>query len=139
MRIGFTGTSAGMTAKQKAAVRALLRRLRDRGWGLADDDFHHGVCIGADEQAHAMAETLGFRVWLHPPTDEKALSKTCKAAYETLPSRPYLARNRAIVDDSDLLIATPKTLDEKAEPRSGTWYTVRYAKSKGVPTVMVWP
>jgi hypothetical protein len=44
------------------------------------------------------------------------------------PTRPYLARNKDIVDACTILIATPAQNSEIQ--RSGTWATVRYAKSK---------
>ena len=50
---------------------------------------------------------------------------------------PYLERNRAIVDACDILIACPKGMQE--EQRSGTWATVRYARRRDRPIVIVWP
>jgi len=42
---------------------------------------------------------------------------------------PYLSRNRAIVDETEMLIATPAEFTE--QQRSGTWSTVRYARACG--------
>lgn len=48
----------------------------------------------------------------------------------------YRARNRALVEGAELVVAFPSTCDEQV--RSGTWMTVRYARAKGVP-IMVSP
>jgi len=51
--------------------------------------------------------------------------------------KPYLERNHNIVDESELLIACPKSKEE--ELRSGTWATVRYARKKGVRIILIYP
>jgi hypothetical protein len=51
--------------------------------------------------------------------------------------KPYLVRNREIVEGVDLLIACPKEPVEVL--RSGTWATVRIARRLGVPVVLIWP
>lgn len=43
----------------------------------------------------------------------------------------YLVRDRMIVDGSDVLLAFPRSPVERR--RSGTWYTVRYARRTAVP------
>jgi hypothetical protein len=42
-------------------------------------------------------------------------------------AKPYLSRNKDIVLETELLIATPG--EEEEQIRSGTWSTVRYARS----------
>lgn len=123
IKIGFTGTRHGMTQAQRAAVYEFLYT-REGG------EFHHGDCIGADAEAHDVAAMAGFDpndggIVVHPPTDPKARAfKTCSIVLDPL---PYLVRNRAIVDETSWLIATPAEAVEQA--RGGTWYTVRYARS----------
>jgi hypothetical protein len=85
--------------------------------------FRHGDCVGADAQAHAMAKADGFRVVIHPPSDDSKRA-FCQGDAVLAPP-PYLVRNRRIVDASGVLVATPQG-DE--ELRSGTWSTVRYAR-----------
>lgn len=134
MRYGFTGTREGMSIRQKKQLKDLL----------SESETHtlsHGDCIGADADAHSIAvKTNIFKIIIHPPTDTKCrvnclprpqTQDTIKAA------KPYLQRNRAIVDSCDVLIACPRTMDE--ELRSGTWSTVRYARKICRPVIILEP
>jgi hypothetical protein len=53
------------------------------------------------------------------------------------PAKPPLERNHDIVDQADVMIATPRTMQE--EQRSGTWATIRYARKKGRELHIIWP
>jgi len=128
--VGFTGTQHGMTAAQKAGVRRRLIRLRTSSL------FRHGDCVEADENAHDLALQLGYTVIVHPPTDDSRRAFV-KGYAQMLPPRPYLHRNRDIVDASDALIAAPHTSHEVL--RSGTWSTVRYARKLGLTVYLVLP
>ena len=129
MRVGFTGTSLGMAPPQREALAALLLE-------LGASEVHHGDGVGADAELHAIARGLGLVVVLHPPTDPKKRA-FCRAE-RVEPERPYLDRNRDIVDASTLLIAAP---GEQAGERlrSGTWATVRYAQKRGRRILVVRP
>jgi hypothetical protein len=61
-RVGFTGTSCGMTEFQREAVAAALREVGDVG------EAHHGDCLGADAEFHALCGELGTPVVIHPPS-----------------------------------------------------------------------
>ena len=130
MIIGFTGTRIGMTKLQQSKVMKLI---------VGADEAHHGDCIGADEQFHLLCFTADVPVVLHPPEDEK-LRAFCPGAKRIEPPRPYLMRDRIIVDMCDLLVAAPKE-DEEPEPGrgQGTWSTVRYARRSGKLFRVVWP
>jgi hypothetical protein len=117
--IGFTGTQEGMSEKQRSSLRQVLASFFADGARV----FRHGDCVGADAQAHAKAKAAGFRVVIHPPSDDSKRA-FCQGDAVLTP-RPYLVRNRHIVDASSVLIATPKGDDEL---RSGTWSTIRYAR-----------
>jgi hypothetical protein len=130
MDIGFTGTQKGMTQKQKDSFYTLLKKLEQYS---KDNDIwlHHGDCIGADadavhivEQLHAEFICSPFVVHQHPPIND---SKRAFTNYDYKSAeKPYLERNKDIVQASTLLIATPAEPTEQL--RSGTWSTIRHAR-----------
>lgn len=95
-------------------------------------ELHHGDCIGWDEECHNMGAHYGIKIVIHPPIEDRYRA-FCKGGFR-LPPKPYLDRNKDIVDAVDFLIAAP---DGPERQRSGTWSTVRYAKKVGVNGV-VW-
>lgn len=119
MKIGFTGTQIGMTDVQKNIVSSLLKKLKD-----IITEVHHGDCIGADKEFHDIAKQFALKVILHPPSNDSKRA-FCQADAEW-PEKDYLDRNHDIVNQCDVLIATPKESSE--ELRSGTWATIRYAR-----------
>jgi hypothetical protein len=107
MIVGFTGTRRGMTTKQRRNLRALLEQATE---------FHHGDCVGADEEACVIAREMGIRTVSHPPLNEKGRAFTVNDV--VMPSRGYLDRDHDIVDASDRMIAAPLQANEVL--RSGT-------------------
>lgn len=121
MKVGFTGTQAGMSQHQKEQF--VLKMLE-----LNPTQFHHGDCIGADAEAHDIVREFfpNVRIVGHPPdSDKKRAFKKCDEYRECL---PYLERNHNIVDETDFLIGSPKQDEE--ELRSGTWATIRYSRKR---------
>lgn len=132
MKIGFTGTRDGMTEAQKVTVKKILKGFRD-----AYPEFHHGDCVGADADAHEIAEKLRYHIVIHPPTNN-SLRAYCKGEdVSLLDLKPYLVRNKDIVKDTETLIATPNGFKEKQQ--SGTWSTVRFAQKQNKFILIVWP
>lgn len=129
--VGFTGTRRHPTRWQRQTLQQLLGALRYDGLYL-----HHGDCVGADAEAHSIAQRLGVDVVLHPPVDDTYRANST-GAVETAKPLPYLERNRAIVDSVESLVAVPRSMRE--ELRSGTWATVRYAVSRSLPVTIIWP
>lgn len=136
MKIGFTGTQAGITPPQFDLLVEVLQELHEV------TEAHHGDCIGADREFAVIIDALclqvdGFTAHLHchPPEDSK---KRAFTQYQvSYPKKPFLVRNQNIVNATEILIACPKGMNE--ELRSGTWATVRFArKQKGV-VVILWP
>jgi hypothetical protein len=130
---GFTGTCEGLTSFQRGNLLGLLTELRPRV-------LHHGDCVGADVEAHLFCVALRTRVRIHPP-DEDRLRAFCsfigsgvEMIYDT---KPYLARNRDIVDESDYLIGCPKGPEARVGSRS--WSTIRYARELGRPVFVLHP
>lgn len=95
-------------------------------------ELHHGDCTGWDLQAQIVAKYLGIRTIAHPPENDRFRAFTKSDVI--LPPKPYLDRNKDIVNAVDFLIAAPSGPEVR---RSGTWSTVRYAKKVGVKGV-VW-
>jgi hypothetical protein len=128
--LGFTGTQQGLTEPQiHLLVDALLR--------YAPREVHHGDCIGADAQFHDLVRKLLplARVVIHPPTI--AAKRAFCEGDEERASLAYLTRNRAIVRESQGLIAAPAEREEKR--RSGSWATVREARKQNRPLLLILP
>jgi len=130
MKVGFTGTQRGMSEFQRISFEAGLRFMFE-----PDSEFHHGDCIGADEQAQSIAMRLGFIIHIYPPIDPKKRA-FCNGPHIMVP-KPYLERNHDIVDATDILIATPGEAIEQL--RSGTWATIRYARKKNRKLLIIGP
>lgn len=126
--VGFTGTKKGMTKSQKEKVRFFLVT-----WSVKI--FHHGCCIGADDEAGIISLSLSIHVIGHPPIIEKY--KADCICHEYREPKSYFVRDHDIVDETDCMIATPKNQFE--ELRSGTWATVRYARKQGKHIYFIWP
>lgn len=128
-RVGFTGTRRGMTDRQAGTIARVL---------LTASEAHHGDCLGADAEFHELAVAGGVETHVHPPEDPK-LRAWCQGdlIYDV---KPYLERNKDIVDACEVLVAAPK---EAREPRvkrgSGTWQAIGYARRTGRRTLIVWP
>lgn len=123
--LGMTGTSNPITAAQQSWLDAQV-------WDA--DVLHHGACVGADAAAHRAAIDAGVDIVVHPPVDERLMMP--RGLGQWLPAKPYLDRNRDIVDACDRLIALP---DGPPKPKSGTWYTVRYAVERGKDVTVCLP
>ena len=128
MNIGFTGTRKGMTKQQGNKVVMLLGNFEVTS-------IRHGDCVGADEQFHELAQTIGIKtIYIHPPTDGK--HRAWLFADFMAEEKDYLTRNKAIVDNCDRMIATP---EGEEHLRSGTWSTIRYARKKGKQVTIIFP
>lgn len=131
--VGFTGTREGLTAAQADTLAAIFDRLVDEH---VITEFHHGDCVGADDYAHHLAAYHLIPVIIHPPV-KSSLRAYCMGAYRIRTQRPYLERNREIVQETGLMIATPNTYTHDA--RSGTWTTVAYARDMDKPLFLIYP
>lgn len=118
-----------MTKSQAEVFRTLLSSLKPT-------EFHHGDCIGADDEAANIAASLPVAIVAHPPNKEVLRANNAFSSY-TFPANGYLARNRDIVDTTDLLIGVPK--EQYRQLTGGTWYTIDYAKSKEKTVFIIWP
>ena len=131
MNIGVTGTRYGCQIDQHLSLINVLRTFRQV---YGEVTFHHGDCLGADQEAALIAQGLRFWVVGHPPSNPK--HRGFFNSDHTHPEKDYHTRDRDIVDDSDVLIACP---DGPERPRSGTWYTVNYARKIDKPIFIIYP
>ena len=137
MNVGFTGTRQGMTNEQKFELARLLGRYSQ---DMFEPWFLHGNCIGADEEAAIIANNLQFKLWSFPCDIPDLQSKLVSHRVELIETP--LTRDRHIVRECDILIATPK---ENARPSSyrgsGTWYTINHCLKQNVKRrhVIIWP
>lgn len=132
--IGFIGTKRGMTTEQRASVGSLLRQLVRRGTLTA----HQGDHIGADCDFGGLCRTVGrnkIMLVSHPPSDTH--SRAYCSCDVVRPPAGFAERARAIVDESELLIACPKEL--KPTHQKGTWGVVHYALAQGKQVIIIRP
>jgi hypothetical protein len=137
--VGFTGTSyARLTEAQLLSIRRVLSDRKETPLAhqplVNQNQFHHGSCINADDQAGWVAHLLDYYVVVHPPLND---AKRAYSYYDSiLPKRDYLQRNRDIVSVSSFLIVAPRGREVL---RSGEWYTARYAFKQDKDGVIVRP
>lgn len=134
MKVGFTGTRNGINKFQWLQLAQFIAE-------ETIEEAHHGDCIGADEAFHDLIMNaishirLDAKIILHPP-GETRLRAFC-ATHDAIPPKPYLERNRDIVDATDVLIVCPG--QETETLRSGTWSTYRYALKLNRPIHLITP
>lgn len=136
MRIAFTGTRSGMTYEQMEAFDEFVQ----------DNDVTvliHGDCIGADKDAHELADVRRLKIELHPCNldsqrayCDKLPGQTDTWRFKVFPVLDPLARNRHIVIAGDVLIACPSGPEVQ---RSGTWSTIRFAQRVQKTVYILWP
>ena len=123
MKIGITGTRSGCTPRQIGILKGIL-------WSIIkeypESEFHHGDCVGVDVEAACIAKELGYKVINHPPVYDHL--RAFHQSDEIRDPLSYFARNRNIVDETDMLIVIPYQMEW--QPNGGTWYTHDYAKKK---------
>jgi hypothetical protein len=139
VKVGITGTRQPITTAQSSTLQLLILTMQA-------SELHHGDCKGADATAHALVtgrrQTREFskmsriKLVVHPPDDDRWRA-FCQDWDEIWKPTGYLSRNEDIVSAADLLIAIPRLATE--ELISGTWSTVRYARSTGKPIMIIDP
>lgn len=131
--ISFSGTRDGITRFQRKSLAGILPYLLDK-YG---HQLRHGDCIGADAAMHDICrvEFPSCPIVIHPPTI--ASSRSFKKGDVIKQEFPYLVRNSHMVTVTECLLAAPNS--PKEEIRSGTWYTIRYARSMNRSIFIVHP
>jgi len=125
---GITGTRHAITSAQWRWLQAMMDSS-----GL--HELHHGACTGADEQAHFCAVLAHVPlIYVHPPVNQRFMSTQVfitpsdeRTTVHFRPAKSYHERNHDIVDETERLLALP---DGPERLHSGTWSTIRYARSR---------
>ena len=139
MKYGFTGTRIGMTRAQIEAFETFISELD------VFTEFHHGDCVGADDDAadivsdaleNSDPEMRNVSIVVHPPINDAHRAYNGGHDADREP-KTYFARNRDIVNETDVLVAAP--CDMTDQPKGGTWMTIHYAMKVGKPVIIIWP
>ena len=128
MKVGVTGTRSGMNKRQQQEFTDFLNE-------LGSGEFHHGDCVGVDVEAARIAEKLGWKTVCHPPIKDDL--RAFHNSDEFREPKSYFARNRNIVDETDVLLVIP--YQDSHQSHGGTWYTHDYAKKKDKPLHVIFP
>lgn len=133
VHIGITATRKGMSEKQQTRLANVFRDHLKRGNQVV---LHHGDCIGGDEQADAIARSVGreypdsVMIIIHPPVNDKYRAFCCQEGDKQYPPKTYLARDCDIVDAVDEMYGGPRDHTKEEFRGSGTWTTIRYARER---------
>lgn len=129
-KVGFSGTRKGMTIEQKQKFKWLLEVFKKE-----TSEFHHGMCLGADEEAHNMIREFNPDIKIHGHPPIKPYYESHVKVDFMWKRKDYLERNKDIVHCVDRIIAMPETKHEVL--RSGTWSTIRYADKHGKCSIII--
>jgi hypothetical protein len=121
-----------MTQEQKESFTLLIS-------SFDFDEFHHGLCIGADTEAHEIVRSLKPDVMIvgHPPTNKSKMSKLI--VDERRKPYGYLQRNSNIIHGTRRMLAVPRGNEIPDLSRSGTEWTCRKAIEAHKPLTVIWP
>lgn len=132
LHIGVTGTRYALTAPQLA----WLAQLPGTVLGPANV-LHQGACTGGDYATTLEAFKRGAVIESHPPLNKRFRQpEEGYRARVVHPEKDYHSRDRDVVHASAWLIGLPNSA---RRPHSGTWYTIDYALSVGIPVVVCHP
>lgn len=124
INLGCTGSRNGMTPVQRLNMGDYFASIiKEPGHKI----LRQGCCTGVDEELTLIAWDYSFWIVGYPPLNKQYISTVAiKHSSEVLTARGYHARNMAIVDDCEKLLAFPNTM--KQYSHSGTWFTINYAR-----------
>lgn len=131
MKLGITGTRSGMSPEQKVKFLELIEELKP-------DVFIDGCCVGVDEECFLLVKdlllvTVGRPGYSALTQEEINNNRSVYQRDKMYPSKTHFARNRDIVNESDVMIAIPYELGGKG----GTNYTIDYAIKVGKPLYII--
>lgn len=144
----FTGTREGLTEDQRESLRE---------WLFVRNVIatHDGLCIGADEEFHGIAESLAadrvspyINGWpAIVPADLTCINRV--KCHSTREPRPPLDRNTAMAEDARdaikwrkenaELVACPAGKEKPSSDRGSTWHAIGRFQSRNVPVTIINP
>lgn len=130
MKVGITGTRNGLTGIQEATLVEFFVEHENK-----ITELHHGDCVGADVWVANLAKFLKIKTVCHPPTKQDL--RAFHESDEIRAPLSYFARNRNIVDETDLLLVVP--YQDTHQTNGGTWYTHDYAVKRGKERKVFFP
>lgn len=137
--LGMTGSREGISKQAKLVLEDFLFTNKDR-----ITKVHHGDCKGADSIFHDEIINHNennpdntIEIFIHPPSIKTMRNFNKGENVVNLSPKPYLDRNKDIVNSSNMLIAFPSS--HKEILRSGTWSTIRYANQKNLHLYIIYP
>ena len=134
MIIGFTGTRNGMTDAQ---INRVAQILEDEEPTKTID----GMCVGSDAGFALLSSGLGVYTIGYPghsKLDEDDMTyRDPNPRDEERESKTHFERNRDIVNECDIMIATPS--GDNFDHRGGTNYTIKYALKVGKEINIILP
>ena len=129
IKLGISGTRCGLSDEARLQFHTFLQNNYNKCFA----EVRHGDCKGVDEDIHKICEKKYLNIIIHPP---KANSYRAFCNGNTvLEQKDFITRNHDIVDNSSILVAFPETKEEQL--RSGTWSTIRYARNKILPIMII--
>lgn len=128
-KVGVTASRDGLSHAQKEWVKKFLKENKVCS-------LHHGDCKGGDDELAIMFSKEGSHIVAYPG-NSPTLRAQCTVNDFTHPCADNLVRNRRIVNATELVLAFPNTPIERT--RSGTWFTIRYARKKKVLLIIINP
>lgn len=130
--LGVSGTREGMTELQLNALKDLFPKLPQ-----TLNTLHQGQCVGVDVQVGTWFYELDelHKIVSHPPIKKDLIGKCF--IHESKPAKNYLARNRDIVLESNIMLIIPK--ENEPQEKGGTWYTYNFAKKNNKKIYIIYP
>ena len=129
--IGMSGNRGGMSENAKSTIYNII----NTDFNGKIHNVRHGDCVGSDCDFHKICSGLGLNVIIHPP-NVNSMRAFCKSD-TILEPKPFLIRNKDIVNSSNILVAFPDSKEELL--RSGTWSTIRYARKMNKKIIIIYP
>ena len=139
MIIGVSATRNGLTDKQKEACLSILHHINFK---VGISEIHHGDCVGGDVDFAAIAHTMVNRpqIIAHPGIAMGEKENTLRANFphnDTIhPTQTHFARNRTIVNASDVMFILPYSENKTG---GGTWYTYDFAVKQKKTIIVIFP